>query len=84
MAKTIRLVFGTDFHGSEVSFRKLFNLAARAKAEVVALGGDMCGKGLVPIVRRGGEYRAVVGGVDVVATDEDELADVASPTSSSR
>jgi uncharacterized protein len=76
MAKPIRIVFGTDFHGSEVCFRKVFNLATRAKAEVVALGGDLCGKGLVPIVRREDGYTAVLAGVEVVATSARELEEV--------
>ncbi len=76
MAKPIRLVFATDFHGSEVCFRKVFNLANRARAEVVALGGDLCGKALVPIVRRSGGYEAVVGGVRTVATTDAELDEV--------
>jgi uncharacterized protein len=76
MAKPIRLVFATDFHGSEICFRKVFNLATRARAEVVALGGDLCGKALAPIVRRGGEYEAVISGVRTVATTEAELQDI--------
>jgi len=76
MAGPLKLVFATDFHGSEICFRKVFNLATRAKAEVVALGGDLCGKALVPIVRRGGGYRAVVGGAEVVATTGGELEEV--------
>jgi Icc-related predicted phosphoesterase len=76
MGKPIKIVFGTDFHGSEVCFRKVFTLAERARADVVALGGDVCGKGLVPIVRREGGHRAVLGGVELVATTDRELEEI--------
>jgi Icc-related predicted phosphoesterase len=52
----LRILFATDFHGAEVCFRKLFNLAPRAKADVIVIGGDLCGKGLVPLVERNGSY----------------------------
>lgn len=52
----LRILFATDFHGAEVCFRKLFNLAPRAKADVIVIGGDLCGKGLVPLVERNGSF----------------------------
>ena len=52
--RNLKVVFATDFHGSEVCFRKTFNLAERANADVVVLGGDWTGKALLPIVRGGG------------------------------
>ncbi len=53
----LKILFATDFHGAEVCFRKLFNLAPRAKADVIVIGGDLCGKGLVPLVERNGSFR---------------------------
>ena len=53
----LKILFATDFHGAEVCFRKLFNLAPRAKADVIVIGGDLCGKGLVPLVERNGWFR---------------------------
>jgi Icc-related predicted phosphoesterase len=52
----LKILFATDFHGAEVCFRKLFNLAPRAKADVIVIGGDLCGKALVPLVDRHGVY----------------------------
>lgn len=52
----LKILFATDFHGAEVCFRKLFNLAPRAKADVIVIGGDLCGKGLVPLVERNGSF----------------------------
>lgn len=48
------LLFATDVHGSEVTWRKFVNSAAHYKADVIILGGDMTGKALVPIVRQPG------------------------------
>lgn len=53
----LRILFATDFHGAEVCFRKLFNLAPRAKADMIVIGGDLCGKGLVPLVEHDGSFR---------------------------
>jgi uncharacterized protein len=52
----LKILFATDFHGAEVCFRKLFNLAPRAKPDVIVIGGDLCGKGLVPLVERNGSF----------------------------
>jgi uncharacterized protein len=75
-ARLLRVAFGTDFHGSEVCFRKMFNLAFRARADVIVLGGDVCGKGLVPIVRHNGVWGAELGGRSASATTEAELAEL--------
>lgn len=46
----MRLFFATDVHGSEVCWRKFLNAARHYHADVLVLGGDMTGKGLVAIV----------------------------------
>jgi Icc-related predicted phosphoesterase len=77
MAKRqLRITFATDFHGSEVCFRKLFNLARHAKTDAIVLGGDLCGKALVPLVSHQGEIRGEFMGESFVATTGDEVAEV--------
>jgi hypothetical protein len=46
----MRLYFATDIHGSETCFRKFLRCHEFYDADVLALGGDMTGKALVPIV----------------------------------
>jgi Icc-related predicted phosphoesterase len=46
----MRLYFATDIHGSETCFRKFLRCHEFYEADVLALGGDMTGKALVPIV----------------------------------
>jgi uncharacterized protein len=54
----MRLYFATDIHGSETCFRKFLRCHEFYDADVVALGGDMTGKALVPIVETAeGRYR---------------------------
>lgn len=49
-ARTWRLFFATDVHGSEQCFRKWLNAGRVYEADVLVLGGDVTGKALVPIV----------------------------------
>src|SRR5215211_2144952 len=54
----MRLYFATDIHGSETCFRKFLRCHEFYDADVLALGGDMTGKALVPVVETGeGKYR---------------------------
>ena len=50
MSKT-RIIFSSDFHGSDVVWRKFLNSASMFKANVLLMGGDMTSKVMVPIVR---------------------------------
>lgn len=45
-----RIFFATDVHGSEKTFRKFINAGKVYKTDVLVLGGDLTGKGVVPIV----------------------------------
>jgi Icc-related predicted phosphoesterase len=74
--KELRVIFATDFHGSEVCFRKLFNLAARAHADVIVAGGDVCGKAMVPIVARNGQFEGKLLGQPFRVSGGDDLAEV--------
>lgn len=74
--RNLKVVFATDFHGSESCFRKTFNLADRAKADLVVLGGDWTGKALLPLIRSNGGYRAELLGQRVQTDSAEELAEL--------
>jgi uncharacterized protein len=69
-----RLFFAGDIHGSRVCWKKFVNAAAHYPADALVMGGDLTGKGLVPIVRQGdGSYRARVIGEERRAETAAEL-----------
>lgn len=69
-----RLFYAGDVHGSRVCWKKFINAAAHYPADVLVMGGDLTGKGLVPIVRKGdGSYSARVIGEQRVARTAEEL-----------
>lgn len=46
----VRILFVSDLHGSDVTFRKFLNAGKMYNANVLIIGGDIAGKALVPIV----------------------------------
>jgi len=69
-----RLFYAGDVHGSRVCWKKFVNAAAHYPADVLVMGGDLTGKGLVPIVREGdGSYSARVIGEQRIARTAEEL-----------
>jgi Icc-related predicted phosphoesterase len=71
-----RIIFSSDFHGSDVVWRKFLNSASMFKANVLLMGGDMTSKVMVPIVREPeGGYSANFLGKRVKIS-EDGLADL--------
>ena len=75
-SRALRLYFATDLHGSDVCFRKFLAAAKVYEADVLILGGDFAGKGLVPVLARDGSLSARVAGqnVTVPAAEWDRLA----------
>jgi Icc-related predicted phosphoesterase len=73
--RALRLFFATDLHGSEVCFRKFLAAAKVYEPDVLILGGDFAGKGLVPVVRQGESWSAQVDGqpVTVPLADYDKV-----------
>lgn len=71
--KPLRLFYAGDVHGSRVCWKKFINAAAHYPADALIMGGDLTGKALVPIVRRGdGSYAArVIGEVREARTAEE-------------
>jgi Icc-related predicted phosphoesterase len=56
---SVRIVFASDFHGSEMVWRKFLNSAKMFKANWLIMGGDLTGKILTPIVKQpDGTYKA--------------------------
>lgn len=71
--RALRIFFATDIHGSERCFRKFLAAAKAYEADALILGGDIAGKGLVPIREQNGSLTATVRG-DSVTVPRDEEA----------
>jgi uncharacterized protein len=73
--RALRIFFATDVHGSDRCFRKFLAAAGVYDADVLLLGGDIAGKGLVPVRAENGTLHAEVRGeaVTVADTDQDRL-----------
>lgn len=70
----IRIFYTSDIHGSEICYRKFLNSGKFYKADMIILGGDICGKLLVPIVKQDDNiFHAVFQGRLVKAKNENEL-----------
>ncbi|HEY0831891.1 MAG TPA: metallophosphoesterase [Candidatus Dormibacteraeota bacterium] len=70
--RALRIYFSTDIHGSERCFRKFLAAATTYDADVLIMGGDIAGKGLVPIRAHNGMLTAQVRGESVSLPQEDE------------
>ncbi len=70
--RALRLYFATDIHGSERCFRKFLAAAKTYEADALILGGDIAGKGLVPIRAVDGTLTATVRGESVSVPREEE------------
>ena len=54
---TTKILFATDMHGSEGTWRKFLNASAMLKVDVAICGGDLTGKMIVPVVEgKDGKY----------------------------
>jgi uncharacterized protein len=67
-----RIIFSSDFHGSDVVWRKFLNSASMFNANVLLMGGDMTSKVMVPIVKQDAEYKANFAGREI-RVSENEL-----------
>ena len=52
--KMIRILYGSDFHGSDAVFRKFISAGLQYKANVMIVGGDVTGKAMIPVIHQGG------------------------------
>lgn len=72
--RPFRLFFATDVHGSQVVFRKFVAAARFYGVDALVLGGDICGKLLIPIIReRGDSYRVTLHGTRQRIDTQEEL-----------
>ncbi len=71
----LRIYFATDVHGSERCFRKFLAAARIYEADALVLGGDVAGKGLVPVIADNGTLKATVRGEPVAlpASEQEHL-----------
>ena len=74
MRKMTRILFASDFHGSDMFFRKFIRAAYNYKAQVLIGGGDITGKAMIPIIHKGGGvYEGYLFGSRHVAETSKEL-----------
>jgi Icc-related predicted phosphoesterase len=73
MSSDLRILFATDLHGSETTFRKFVNASKQLNADVLLLGGDLAGKAVVPITKSNGRYTARVFGKEHIVEEGDGL-----------
>ena len=67
-----RIFFAADLHGSTRAWRKFVNAATFYGADALVFGGDLMGKGLVPIVDAGDGLHAELAG-EPVDLERDEV-----------
>jgi len=73
MAMT-RILYGSDFHGSEAVFRKFLASGLQYKVNALMVGGDVTGKAMVPVIHQGkGKYQATLFGEEKTSSTPDEL-----------
>ncbi len=72
--KMIRVLYGSDFHGSEAVFRKFIAAGIQYKANALMVGGDVTGKAMIPVIHQGsGRYEATLFGAEKNASTPEEL-----------
>jgi Icc-related predicted phosphoesterase len=72
--KMTRILYGSDFHGSDTVYRKFINAAFQYQANVLIVGGDVTGKGMIPIVNEGnGVYTGYLFGGRTDCRTQDEI-----------
>lgn len=72
--KMTRILYGSDFHGSEAVFRKFLASGLQYKVNALMVGGDVTGKAMVPVIHLGGgKYQGHLFGADKTASTADEL-----------
>src|SRR5438445_13067528 len=70
--RALRIYFATDIHGSDRCFRKFLAAAESYEADALVLGGDIAGKGLVPIRSHNGSLSAKIRGEAVTVPRDEE------------
>lgn len=69
-----RILYGSDFHGSDAVFRKFLAAGIQYKANALMVGGDVTGKAMIPVIHEGGgRYEAELFGETKKAATAEEL-----------
>jgi hypothetical protein len=69
-----RVLYGSDFHGSDTVFRKFISASIQYKADVLIVGGDVTGKAMVPVIHQHqGNYTGSWFGKQETASTPQEL-----------
>jgi Icc-related predicted phosphoesterase len=71
----VRLYYASDIHGSETLWRKFLAAARVYEAPVIVMGGDVTGKAVVPLLRKGEGYEMELFGKRELLSGEDELVE---------
>lgn len=72
-----KLIYASDFHGASFCWDKLLRAAVSLNADAIAVGGDLSGKAVVPIIDHGGErYSAEVAGTVQTVDDAKGLTKI--------
>jgi Icc-related predicted phosphoesterase len=72
--KTTRILYGSDFHGSDAVFRKFIASSIQYQASILIVGGDVTGKAMIPVVHQGnGKYTGRWFGKEESASTPEEL-----------
>jgi Icc-related predicted phosphoesterase len=69
--RRVKILFVTDLHGSEYTFGKLLRALPIWKADALIVGGDVAGKGLLPILRADGALRLRWMGEEITVSAEE-------------
>lgn len=81
--KTTRILYGSDFHGSDVVYRKFLSAALQYQADILIVGGDVTGKAMVPVIDHGnGTYTSSLFGKELSASNQESLEKVKKDISS--
>lgn len=81
--KTTRILYGSDFHGSDIVYRKFLAAAFQYQADVLIVGGDVTGKAMIPVINQGnGKYSSSLFGKDLHASSLDDLEKIKKDVSS--
>lgn len=71
---TLRIFFASDVHGSDRCFIKFINAGKFYNVDVLILGGDITGKGIVPIVAQpDGTYTSIYMDTEYILKTKEEL-----------
>ncbi len=71
MEKLTKILYFSDVHGSSIVYRKAINAAIMYKVDVLIFGGDITGKYIVPVFKKGNMFECDILGEHIIGTSED-------------